>query len=32
LMSILFFVATARGRVVLRTERGLTHEKADVEP
>ena len=32
LMTILFFIATARGKVALQTDPGLTHEKADVEP
>ena len=32
LMTILFFVATARGRVVSGAQPNLTHEKADVEP
>jgi hypothetical protein len=31
-MSILFFIATARGRVISGTQPSLTHEKADVEP
>ena len=32
LMTILFFIATARGRVVSGTQPSLAHEKADVEP
>ena len=32
LMSTLFFIATARGRVVSGTQPSLTHEKADAEP
>jgi len=32
LMTILFFIATARGRVVATTEPRAVHEKADVEP
>jgi hypothetical protein len=32
IMTILFFIATARGRGVSGTQPSLTHEKADVEP
>jgi Sec-independent protein secretion pathway component TatC len=32
LMTILFFIATGRGKLVARTEPSVAHEKADVEP